>query len=73
MYTRKEEHIDIKTNLFRPLMSLKTDKQPDHVICKIVKCIFVKVDVCVEVKYIISVNMLIAVSPIRYRSCNPMV
>ena len=42
----------------------KTDKQPDNVICKIVKCIFVKVDVCVQEKYVIAVNMLIAVSPI---------
>ena len=45
-------------------MCLKTDKQPDNVICKLLKCMFVKGDVCVEEKYVIVVNMLIAVSPI---------
>ena len=64
MYTREDEHVDINTNMFRPLMCLKTDKQPDNVICKVVKCMFVKVDVCVEVIYVIAVNVLIAVSPI---------
>ena len=73
MYIRKDEHVDINTNLFRPLLCVKTDKQPDNVIYKFVKCMFVKVDVSLEEKYVIAVNMLIAVSPLRYRSCNPMV